>query len=74
MNLIGLMLLIVGLPLALNLFRLDDRLAAFFREMPWWLKSLTADSPVSHRLTGWILVILGAAFLVASVFFHVGLR
>ena len=63
----GLLLVALGSGLTLNVLKIADRLAAFSRPFPWWLKSATADNPIGHRLLGVGLVVMGMAFIAVGL-------
>ena len=62
----GLIATALGLGLALNVLRSNERLASFSRPFPWWLKSPTSDNPASYRFLGVGLIVLGLAFIWAG--------
>jgi len=62
----GLIATSLGLGLALNVLRSNDRLASLSRPLPWWLKSPTSNNPASYRLLGVGLIVLGIAFIWAG--------
>lgn len=58
---------ILGLVLLLNVLQSADRLAAFSRPFPWWLKGAGANNPIAHRLVGAGFVVMGLAFIAVGL-------
>jgi hypothetical protein len=54
---------LMGVVLAFNLWRSAERLAAFSRTVPWWLKGLRSDAPATHRVVG-VAFMIWAAILI----------
>jgi hypothetical protein len=63
----GIIVCALGIALLLNVLRLADRLAAISRPFPWWFKGIGADYPVTHRVVGAGLLVIGVTFIAISV-------
>ena len=63
----GVLVLVVGMILITNQFQIANKMAAFSRQFPWWLKGIGADSPTTGRLTGAAMVIVGAALVAIGI-------
>jgi hypothetical protein len=63
----GILVAGLGLALALNVLRSAEWFAAFSRPWPSWLKPAGADYPMTHRIVGVGLMVLGLAFIAVGL-------
>jgi hypothetical protein len=64
---VGLVFVGAGVALVTNQMHVADRLAAFSRQFPWWLKPTGADDPFTGRLAGIVLMITGIVLAAIGV-------
>jgi hypothetical protein len=67
MTVLGFVFAAIGAVLAFNVIGSADRLAAFSRPFPAWLKGIGADYPVTHRILGTALLLVGIGLAVAGL-------
>ena len=63
----GVVLMALGIPFVFNAERVADRLAAFVREHPSWMRSRADEHPVSWRFAGAAFVVTGIVLIVLSL-------
>lgn len=64
---LGLVFAIVGVVLTVNVGGGADRLAAFSRPFPAWLKGVGADYPLTYRFIGVVFLVAGLGVAIAGL-------
>ncbi|TMC53564.1 MAG: hypothetical protein E6J20_07865 [Chloroflexi bacterium] len=63
----GVLLVALGIPFVLNADRVSDRLAAFVKDHPSWMRSRADEHPATWRLAGGAFVLTGIVFIVLGL-------
>lgn len=66
MIVMGVLFAAIGAILAFNIAQSADRLAAFSRPFPAWLKQIGADYAITHRLVGAACLVAGVGHAIAG--------
>ncbi len=66
MIVLGDVVAVVGVGLAMNVAGATDRIVAWAKPFPRWVKWPMTDDPTGYRLLGAVLLLMGALFIASG--------